>query len=172
MDVVKQPAMALSIINTVTIIGTTGWFYKQITSLQAEQAKINELLATTIKKLEDHQKVIIQIPKIIETLKNMNIQINELKKAYDEISEKGEELDEMKDLIDNITDTLNDNGISVDQPRKSSGSSRSRKNRKNRNKSKTKGTTSYSSRSEDEHQQQTDDDDIASVVSAVRNSKK
>lgn len=56
METLKDPAMILSISNTVAIVGLTTYFYKRCEAMQLDMIKISTTLTGIIKKLSDFEK--------------------------------------------------------------------------------------------------------------------
>lgn len=123
MEKVKDPAMMLSLGNTVGLIGASAYFYKQNEALKEEVAELKTTIKNLTGKLEYLSKEIIKkddkITTIDRKVRNMNSNFDTIE--YD---------------IDEIVEDLNAHEIQIDRASRSKSSRRSREHSRDRNYSK------------------------------------
>lgn len=123
METARQPATIISTANTVGLIGVTVYFYKQMTAMQVSIGKITEHLTTVIKQLESMKNSSQQVQQIGAVVSELNNGLNQVKNLVNNMP-SAEDIDIMGEDIDNVIQTLEDSGLSVDR-----GASRTRSGR-------------------------------------------
>ena len=112
MDKLKDPAMALSITNTVGIVGTTVYFYKQLEAMRSDMDKVSKTLGIALKKIgeleKNEQNKTEALHTVSNQLKNVNELINELPSF--------EPIEDLESDIAEIVDMLQQNKIEVTRP--------------------------------------------------------
>lgn len=112
MDKIKDPAMLLSIINTVALVGSGAYFYRQLESLRSDIVKISNALTGVLKKISDldrggqHQE---------EAWHALNDQIKKINEQMDNLASL-ELFENMDEDITEIITTLAEREIYVDRP--------------------------------------------------------
>ena len=112
MEKVKEPAMVLSIVNSVALVGTIGYFYKQMQEDRQNMQKIAQTLSGVVRKLTDIEKGEQNKGEALHTL---NDEVKRLNQALTELP-TFEALDNLDVDMDEIITMLNENNISVERP--------------------------------------------------------
>lgn len=112
MDKVKDPAMMLSIANTVGLVGTAAYLYKQMEAMRADQIKITQTLQGVITKLaeidKDDRNKREALHALSNQLKDMNEQMEETPTLTD--------IDSVDMDLSALFVALTDNNIEVERP--------------------------------------------------------
>lgn len=112
MDKLKDPALLLSIANSIGMVGTTAYFYKELESIRADMQKLSLTITGLVRKIG-------------ETDKNEQHKSEALHTLNDQIKRINEHLEDLPspDTIDNldwdlseIINILEENEIFVDRP--------------------------------------------------------
>jgi cell fate (sporulation/competence/biofilm development) regulator YmcA (YheA/YmcA/DUF963 family) len=118
MDKIKDPAMVLSTTSLIGLIGTTTYFFQQISTIKSDMLKMSDALtklAIQVRELhngDEHKNEALQM--LGEQVKSINQKI-ELLPSIDDIQDISEDLE-------GIVETLQDNNIEAtlqsQQPKK------------------------------------------------------
>lgn len=127
MEKIKDPAMVLSVVNSVGLVGVTAYFFKQVESIKADMIKINQNFSTVLRKVSEIDK------KDQDKGESIHVLNDQIKKLNEEISylpslDAFEHIEE--DLTD-IMDELEQHDIYIEKPVKNY-SRRTNDNRDNR----------------------------------------
>jgi hypothetical protein len=121
MEKVKDPAMVLSVVDLLGLVGTIFYFYKQNEAIRSDMVKITQTLGGVVRKLAEMEKSDQQKG---EVLHGLNEQIKQLDQRISEVPNI-EFADMIDGDLDEIVAALADNSIEVDraksysQPRRS-----------------------------------------------------
>lgn len=113
MEKLKDPAMILSTVNTVGLVGVTAYFYKRLEAMQLDMMKITQTLSGVVKKLSEIEKGEQNRKEVQHALSN---QINELNQLIQELPSTNdiENIDtDIEEIISNIEDQLQ---VTIDRP--------------------------------------------------------
>lgn len=112
MEKIKDPAMLLAIVNSVGLVGTTAYFYKQLESIRADMVKFSQTLTGVLRKLSEIEKGDQHKNEALHTLndqvKRINEQIEDLP-TFDA-------MDNMDMDLSELVAVLEENNIQVDRP--------------------------------------------------------
>lgn len=112
MEKLKDPAMLLSVANSIGLVGTTAYFYKQIESIRLDMVKMGQTLTGVIRKLGEMEKGEQHKSEALHTLndqlKRINEQIDDLP-SFDNIDHLDLDLTE-------IIAVLEEHNISIERP--------------------------------------------------------
>ena len=114
MDKLKEPAMLLSVVNSVSLVGTTAYFYKQLEAIYAELAKTTQSLTGIVAKITEMERGNQQKSEALHVLGD------QLKRVSERISDLPS-LDDVEELEENVQDivlALEDNDILVERQEK------------------------------------------------------
>jgi len=112
MEKIKDPAMLLSIANSIGLVGTTTYFYKQLESMRTDMVKISQTLGGVIRKMSELEKT---DQHKTESLHSLNDQIKNISTALDDISTPS--MNEDLDLdLNEIIVVLEEHNIVVERP--------------------------------------------------------
>lgn len=114
MDGYQKAIAALTIGNTIALVGTIIYFHKTITSIKAEQSKISDALGSTIKTLGDTRALVSKQEQIIIAIRKMDAEIIELQKLLDQ-SVNIDELQPIMAQLNTIMQSVRESGIDVTQ---------------------------------------------------------
>ena len=112
MEKLKDPAMLLSITNSIALVGSSAYFYKQLESIKMDMAKVSGVLTTVLKKMSDMDKGIQHKDEAFHAL---NDQIKRINDQVDELAS----LDMFENMdIDmaELTAILEESGIIFERP--------------------------------------------------------
>ena len=118
MEKLKDPAMILSVVNTLGMIGTTAYFFKQIEAIRLDMVKMSQALSGVLRKISETEKGDQHQNEALHTLndqiKHINDNIQELPTfqelpSFDDFSM----LD--ADIVE-ILRVLADKDIQIDRP--------------------------------------------------------
>lgn len=121
MEKLKDPAMVLSIVNTVGLVGGIYYSYKQIETLNLEIDKLNNNLKAVVTNMAEIKKLNKTTNDQTQLLTN---QVNQINRTVDNLSG-------LTDDVSNIIDTLYEYEIEVIQTDRSHRSGDRRDNRGN-----------------------------------------
>jgi len=118
MDKIKDPAIVLSTTSLIGLIGTTTYFFQQLSAIKADMLKMSDALTKLVIQVRDVQKGDEHKHEALhmlgEQVKNINQKI-ELLPSIDDIQDISEDLE-------GIVETLQDNNIEAtlqsQQPKK------------------------------------------------------
>ena len=121
MEKLKDPAMLLSVANSIGLIGTTAYFYKQLEAIRLDMVKMSQTLNGVVRKLSELEKGEQHKNEALHTLndqiKRINDQIDELP-SFDAVDNLDVDLTE-------IVTVLSEQNIQVERPSQQSRSRRS-----------------------------------------------
>jgi hypothetical protein len=120
MESAKQPATIISLANSIGLVGVTVYFYKQLALMQAQLAQLNTHLSTAIKELEGLKKTGPHIQQLGQAISELNNGLGKLDTLVKTLPIM-DDVDVIGDDVDNVIQTLEQSGITVER-----GSSRSR----------------------------------------------
>lgn len=110
MDKLKDPALVVSVVDLVGLIGLAGYFYKQNEYLKEDILKISNSLDATISKLREIEK---KNDVTCEGLQLLNDQVKTTKHNMNN-SPNYTDIDNIENNIENIMRGLKDNNINVE----------------------------------------------------------
>jgi len=111
MEKIKDPAMILSITNSVGLVGVTAYFYKRLEKLEQmekDNLKLTEMLKTIVGKLNNTDK---DNQQKMEALHALNQQVKALTQKVDDLP-----LDDIDDDLAEVVSVLAEKDIFVDLP--------------------------------------------------------
>lgn len=112
MEKVKDPAMVLAIVNSVGLIGTSAYFYKQLEAVRTDMVKITQTLSSLARKVSEIEKHDQgkgeAMHALNEQIKNLNDCVEGLPSFTD--------FDNLNIDLDALVETLGDNEIEVVRP--------------------------------------------------------
>lgn len=112
MEKIKDPAMILSIANSVGLVGITAYFYKQLEAIRADMIKMSSVLTGALRKLSEMEK---GEQGKSEALHTLNDQIKRINESIEQLP-TFESVDDMGADLSEIVQTLSDNNINVELP--------------------------------------------------------
>jgi hypothetical protein len=112
MEKLKDPAMLLSVVNSIGLIGTTVYFYKQLESMRSDMVKISQTLTGILRKISEIEK---GEQNKSDALYLLNEQVKRINEQIDEL-ESLENMDNLDMDLSEIISVLKDNNISVERP--------------------------------------------------------
>lgn len=111
MEKLKDPAMLLSLANSIGLVGSTAYFYKQLEAVRADMVKISQTLTGVLRKLSEMEKGEQQKGEALHTLndqiKHINQQVSDLPSF--------EFADNVEFDLDEIVAALSDHDIHVER---------------------------------------------------------
>lgn len=116
MEKLKDPAMLLAVANSIGIVGTTAYFYKQLESLRLDLVKMSQSFTAVVRKVSEMEKGHQHNNEALHTL---NDQIKGINQRLSELAS----LDNFEDMdvdIDEIISILTDHNINIERPSQSS----------------------------------------------------
>jgi len=119
MDKLKDPAMLLSVINTVGLLGETFYFYKQVEAIHEDIAKLNTNVTKLVTTMADIKKLHLTTKEQNELLTS---QVNQINNTVNNLSS-------LTDDVTDIIETLYDHDIEIVQSDRSHRSGDRRDNR-------------------------------------------
>jgi TolA-binding protein len=112
MEKLKDPAMLLSVANSIGLVGTTAYFYKQLEAIRLDMVKMSQTLTGVLRKLSEMEKGEQHKGEALHTLndqiKHINEQIEELP-SFDTVDNIDFDLSE-------IITVLEEHNIRVERP--------------------------------------------------------
>ncbi|CAH6420761.1 Hypothetical protein HVR_LOCUS1283 [uncultured virus] len=112
MEKLKDPAMLLAVANSIGIVGTTAYFYKQLEALRLDLIKISQTLTGVVRKIGEIEK---GQQHNSEALHTFNDQIKTINQRLTEIPSL-EGIDELDLDIDELVAALSEHDIHVERP--------------------------------------------------------
>lgn len=112
MEKLKEPSMLLSVANSIGLVGTTAYFYKQYESLKLEQTKMQQTIQGIIRKMSDMEKGDQNKGEALHTL---NDQVKRINGQLDEIPTFNN-IDDLDMDLSEIIAVLNENDIPIERP--------------------------------------------------------
>lgn len=104
--------MLLSLANSIGLVGSTAYFYKQMEAMRLDMVKISQTLNGVVKKLAEAEKADQNRSEALHTL---NTQVKDLNTAIEEIP-SFTEFQDLDEDVDAIVETLNEQSIPVERP--------------------------------------------------------
>jgi hypothetical protein len=178
MDSLKKPEMLLSLSNTVAIIGSVIYFYKQISSLNAEVEKLTEMLKTSVKRLTAVQEKMLTPEQVKEALTPFGQKVDEAHKTSQMVSQTCiDDLEYLENALDSLIDSLKEQGVEISLPRKKKagkrGGKKSKKtSRKSKGKHRKKDYSESSDSESSDSESEEDEEDVASHIANIRKNKR
>lgn len=111
MEKIKDPAMALSIVNTVGLIGSSAYFYKCLEEIKKDVVKLNTVVAGIYRKIGDMDKKDVNT---VEVLENLNRQVKSLNEAVEELPSVVD-VEQIDEDIDEIVKGLEEKQIIIER---------------------------------------------------------
>lgn len=112
MEKLKDPAMLLSVANSIGLIGTTAYFYKQLEAIRLDMVKMSQTLTGVLRKISEMEK---GEQNKSEALHVLNDQIKRINEQIDELP-SFDAIDNMDIDLSEIIAVLEENNISVERP--------------------------------------------------------
>lgn len=112
MEKVKDPAMMLGVANSVGLVGSIYYFYKEIQAIRADQVKIARNVEKLIKSVGELEK---NEQGRLETIKSVSTQVREMDKAINMLP-SNDDLEQMGEEIEAVVQALNQSEIKLDLP--------------------------------------------------------
>jgi hypothetical protein len=179
MDSIKKPEMLLSLSNTVAIIGSVIYFYKQISSLNAEVEKLTEMLKTSVKKLTALQEKTLTPEQVKEALVPFGQKVEQVHQTSSLVSETCmADLEYLEEALESLIDSLKEQGVEVSLPRKKKGGKRAGKrggkkpSRKSKGKHHKKDYSESSDSASSDSESAEDEEDVASHIANIRKNRR
>lgn len=129
MESFKRPEMIVSVVTATGLIGSIIYFYKQESALREKLKEISEHLTTTVNKVRDIQKDvqinaqhIVDIVKAIQELQTVVNKHAEIMKEFERLiklfqeqqESQDHEINDLRETVDTMVSTLQDQGITFD----------------------------------------------------------
>lgn len=128
MEKIKDPAMLLSMTNSVGLVGITAYFYKQLEAQRNDMNKISQALGQVVKKLSEMEK---GEQNRSEALHGLNDQIKQINDQIEDLP-SFETLSDIDLDLSEIVSALDEANIIVERPSQLSGiRNQKRSNNKN-----------------------------------------
>jgi hypothetical protein len=121
MEKLKDPAMLLSIANSIGLVGTTAYFYKQIEAIRSDMVKISQTLTGVLRKITEMEKGEQNKSEVLHTLTD---QIRHINEEINALPLPGT-IDNMDLDLTEILAVLEEHDIIVDRPSQASYGRRS-----------------------------------------------
>lgn len=112
MEKLKDPAMLLSVANSIGLIGTTAYFYKQLEAIRLDMVKMSQTLTGVLRKISEMEK---GEQNKSEALHVLNDQIKRINDQIDELP-SFDAIDNMDIDLSEIIAVLEENNIPVERP--------------------------------------------------------
>lgn len=112
MEKFKDPAMLLSVANSIGIVGTTAYFYKQLESVRTDLMRTSQAIVALTRKLGEMEKADQHQS---ETLRQVNEQIKRINETLADMPSFDNIADVESDLSE-IVAVLDENSIIVERP--------------------------------------------------------
>ena len=112
MDNLRKAEPILTVANTLGLVGITFYFYRAITSLQAQQAKLADALQTTIDTVGE-MKAKDNTAEMVKAIKVLDANLLQVKTQLADTANIGE-LDELRDQMLILMASLKESGIETD----------------------------------------------------------
>lgn len=112
MEKLKDAAMLLSIANSIGLVGTTAYFYKQIEAVRLDMVKMSQTMTGVLRKLSEMEK---GDQHKTEALHALNDQIKRINDQIDDLP-SFDSMDNIDLDLTEIIAVLEDNNIQVDRP--------------------------------------------------------
>ena len=112
MEKLKDPAMLLSVANSIGLVGSTAYFYKQLEAVRIDMVKMSQTLTAVLRKIsemekgEQHKSETVHA--LSDQIKRLNEQIERLP-SFDHVDNLDLDLSE-------IVEILAENNITVERP--------------------------------------------------------
>lgn len=112
MEKLKDPAMVLSVTNSIAVVGTTVYFYKQLETIRLDLFKMSQTLQGVLRKIAEEEKKGQQNGEALhllnEQIKRVEAQIEDIPSFVD--------VDNIDADVSEIIATLGDSNIPVERP--------------------------------------------------------
>jgi cell fate (sporulation/competence/biofilm development) regulator YmcA (YheA/YmcA/DUF963 family) len=112
MEKFKDPAMLLSVANSIALVGTTAYFYKQLEATRLDLGKVAQTLQGVLRKLSEMEKNEQHKGEALHTLNDQIKRINEQLEEMPSLNET----DNMDMDLSEIIAVLSENSIVVERP--------------------------------------------------------
>jgi len=112
MERLKDPTMLLTIANTIGIVGSTAYFYKQMEAMRLDMIKISQTLTACARKIGELEKADQHKG---ESLRTLNDEVKRINQQIESIP-SFETIDGLDADLDEIVSVLDASDITVDRP--------------------------------------------------------
>lgn len=112
MERLKDPAMLLSVANSIGLVGTTAYFYKQLESIRLDMVKMSQTLTGILRKLTELEK---GDQHKNEALHSLNDQIKRINDQIDDLP-TFDNFDNMDLDLSELFAALEENNIPIERP--------------------------------------------------------
>lgn len=113
MSATDKVERALTIGNTLAIVGTTFYFYRAITNIQANLVRVTESLMSTIAAVEEMKSNNEKLEALTTSVKKLDANIRNVNNSLADHLD-GEDFQLFLDQFETIIKKMNENGIDVD----------------------------------------------------------
>lgn len=112
MEKLKDPAMLLSVANSIGIVGTTAYFYKQLETMRLDMIKMSQTIQGMVRKLSELEKGDQNKSEALHTL------TDQVKRTHEQLEDipSLSELDNLDVDLGEIVAVLEENNIKVERP--------------------------------------------------------
>lgn len=117
-DSLKSPAMILSSVSLLGLVGSAGYFYKRVESLDEELQKFSDVVERMAKRMGKEDESLAQLTAIAKNMRQFGEALNTFQ---GEIASLEGSIKETDRKISLIISTLADEGIEVELKKKKSG---------------------------------------------------
>ena len=121
MEKLKDPAMLLSVANSIGLVGSTAYFYKQLEAIRLDMVKMSQTLTAVLRKVAEIEK---GEQHKSETVHALGDQIKRLNEQIERLPSFGD-FDNIDLDLTEIVDVLMENNISIERPSQASRGRRS-----------------------------------------------
>lgn len=115
MEKLKDPAMLLSVANSIGIVGITAYFYKQLEAQRVDLIKLSTTLTALTRKVAEMEKGEQNKGEVLHSLNN---QIKEINQQVEDMASFGD-IDNFDIDINEIIAVLEENNIAINRPSQS-----------------------------------------------------
>lgn len=169
MDQLKQPVAIVTGANSLAIIGTSIYFYRQINTLQAAMKEVITRMGGVNKVIDDFNKGQTKMGEIDAILKGLQTSMGKLTKTITRNSTRFEEsIESMEDEMEAIREALEKAGIKVERSRPKPSPRR----QVTREPPKRKSRRSKKEKDESESESEEEEEDGEDLINAVRKHRK
>lgn len=112
MEKLKDPAMSLSLANSVALVGSTIYFYRQLEVMRADMVKVTQTLNGLVRKIAEIDKIDQQKS---EALHLLNDQVKSIGDSLDNLG-SSEAVETVEMDLTELYNALNENNIVVERP--------------------------------------------------------
>lgn len=165
MDNFKQPAFALSAVNSVAIVGVIVYMQKQLTTMQHNINDLTSHIQNIVKQMTSDQQSIKQVPALVEGLKRLDEVARRMQKnqkhTESDINQILDEEESINEIINSLTTFAEGMGGSINK-----------KQTKQVQQKQVRSNHRYRNKREDEETEQESEEELSKVIDNERRRKR